>query len=509
MSEKVDPAGRLHAQTINSDHLNFSKHPPSEQRRISASIGGSYKLALSALLCAFLASCGSGGGGGSTGVFEQEGLVITSAGDTDGLISDTQMDECGVPQLNAWVDASMRDYYLFYDQVPQVDLADFDSPEQLIRTLRVQPFDNFSNVTDTTSSVAFFDEGVGFGVGFFWRRDEDGEARIIFAQEDAPSARAGMRRSDIIVAVAGIPWGELDAFTFEQVTGTREAPLEARWDMISGETGEAYSVNVTSAEYNLNTVLHTEMLTHPNYAGLIGYLAFSSFIETSEGELQNAFAEFQEAGVSDLILDLRYNGGGRTRIARMLAALIASPATDNQLLIDYQYNDNYQNQNFARFFEAEENGLGLSRVIVLTTNSTASSSEIVINSLKPYIEVVTVGGTTVGKPYISSGRDFCEKRINALEAEGFNASGVSVFGGIAADCHAVDDLTRDFGLESGGIEGMLESGADYIVFGSCDTAPVLAKSNETAAAFASKGASPILNDRMQPVLAEDSNARAE
>jgi len=465
-----------------------------------------YRQALTAVACVLLVSCGGGGSGGSGIELGEDDPVAPFTEDSNPLVSEVieeEFDECGVPQLNAWVDASMKDYYLFYDQVPNVNLADFDSPESLIRTLRVQPFDDFSSVTDTNNSVAFFDEGVGFGVGFFWRFDDEGVPRIIFVQDDAPAARAGIRRADIIVAVGGIPWQELDSATFTELTGTRDEPLEARWDMISGLSGEPFSVNMTAAEHNLNTVLHTELLTHPEYDGLLGYLAFSSFIESSEQELQAAFADFRAEGVTDLVLDLRYNGGGRTRIARMLAALIASPGTDDELLIQYQYNDKYQNQNFARFFEPEANGLGLSRVVVLTTGGTASSSEIVINSLRPYIEVVTVGSTTTGKPYISSGRDFCSKRINALEAEGFNAAGVSVFGGIPADCAASDDQTRDFGLASGEIEGMLRAGADYLVFGACESA-LLAKGNDSAGVFSAK-APTLLNDMMQPLPAEDSN----
>jgi len=503
MYKKVDTAVWL-------EHQNIDPIPSCiDQSNLPKGHLNKYKQVLTAAICVLLVSCGGGGSGGS-GILEEEDVPVNPlsdniADDLGPLIA--EVDECSVPQLNAWVDASMKDYYLFYDQVPEVNLADFDSPESLIRELRFQPVDTFSNVSDTTTSVAFFDEGVGFGVGFLWRFDENDQPRIISVQDDSPSGRAGILRGDIIAAIGGVPWQELDNATFFEIVGTDDAPLEARWDMISGINGEPYSVNMTSAEYNINTVLHTDLLTHPEYDGLIGYLAFSSFIESSEQELQTAFAGFQADGVTDLVLDLRYNGGGRTRIARMLASLIASPGTDDQLLIQYEFNDKYENQNFARFFEPEANGLGLSRVVVLTSGATASSSEIVINSLRPYIDVVTVGTTTVGKPFISSGRDFCDKRINALEAEGFNAAGVSVFGGIPADCFAGDDLTRDFGLglDAGGLEGMLRAGADYFVFGRCDSAPVVQAKGSNSAALVSGKATPILNDRMQAVPAEDSN----
>jgi len=111
-------------------------------------------------------------------------------------------------------------------------------------------------------------------------------------------------------------------------------------------------------------------------------------------------------------------------------------------------------------------------VVILTTPSTASASEIVINALKPYIEVITVGGTTSGKPFISTARSFCGLSMNAMEAEGFNAAGVSVNQGIAADCFATDDLSQDFGLAGGNLEGLAQAGADYLVFGRCDGAAI-------------------------------------
>ena len=241
------------------------------------------------------------------------------------------------------------------------------------------------------------------------------------------------------------------------------------------DTGEARSVELTSAVYTVNTVLHSQVITHPQYDGGIGYLVFEQFLSPSEAELDRVLGAFQQSGINDLILDLRYNGGGLTRIARKLMSQIAGPGTDDQLLIEYQHNNKYTALNYERRFEPQSIQLDLKRLVVLTTSATASASEIVINSLRPYIDVVIVGDTTFGKPYISIGREFCGKRISAMSAQGVNANGVSVFNGLSADCSASDDVTRDFGVETGGvIEGMVKSGADYLVFGTCNS-PVLTK----------------------------------
>jgi len=411
--------------------------------------------------------------------------------------------QCDVPSLNQWVDDSMRDFYLFADRVPVVDLADFNSPESLIRELRVLPFDTFSSVTNATTSAQIFDAGVNFGIGFSWRFDSNNVPRIVLIQDDAPSAAAGMRRGDAIISIDGEDWATLSFSRLQTLIGTREAPREVRLELISAVTGETYFSDVTPAEYSINTVLHDEIINVPNLGSNIGYLAFNSFLETSEAELQDVFSRFQASNVDELVLDLRYNGGGRTRIARLLAALISSPTTDGELLIEYRFNDRYTNRNFSRFFANVDNALGLRRVVILTTGGTASSSEIVINSLKPYIEVVTIGSATVGKPFISAGRDFCDRRINAMEAEGFNAAGVSVFGGISADCIAQDDLTRDFGTNEDGLEGMLQSAYDFIVDGTCDTVIQAAASDDSRNASANRAflpaSSAIMTDTFEPV----------
>ena len=278
--------------------------------------------------------------------------------------------------------------------------------------------------------------------------------------------------------------------------------------LIRAGSGETYSVDVTPAEYAINTVLHTEILEPVGYAGRIGYIAFRSFLESSEAELREAFRTFDEADVTDLVVDLRYNGGGRVRIARLLAAQIGSPSTDGELLIQYRFNDRHSNRNFGQTFANDPNGLNMSRVTFLTSGGTASSSEIVINGLAPYLDVSLIGTRTTGKPFISSGRDLCGKRINAMEAEGFNANDVSVFGGISATCFAQDDFTRPFGTSDVGTEGMLQTALDFVVNGTCNADPLASAFAEQRSGFALSSGT-VLQENGQPVqqLAEDPDLR--
>ena len=388
--------------------------------------------------------------------------------------------DCSVLSQNQWVDRQMRDYYLFYDQVPDLNLNDYDSPEALIADLRVAEFDPFSNITDAARLAQLYAEGTSFGFGFRVRRDANGLPRVARVYTDSPMGRANVKRSDIIVSVNGIPWDEIDSDVYTALVGTDDNPLKTSWVFRDSAAGETRQVELKQSLYSINTVLHNQVITHPQYSGKIGYLVFEQFLGPSEAELDQVLGNFLQNDVTDLILDLRYNGGGLTRIARKLISQIAGPNTDGELLIEYRNNDKYRDLDQQRLFRPQSINLDLKRLVVITSASTASSSEIVINSLRPYIDVVTVGSTTAGKPYVSGARDFCGKSINAMSAQGVNASGESVFGGLVADCSATDDLTRGFGVIDGNLEGMAKSAADYLVFGSCGAA-VLTKRDESFA----------------------------
>lgn len=388
----------------------------------------------------------------------------------------TTTNDCSVSAINEWVDRNMRDYYLFSEEVPTLNLQDYSSPESLISDLRFTSRDRFSSVRDAAVQASLFDEGNAFNFGYRWSRDNNGVARFSRVYRDSPMGRAGIERSDIIVSVNDVLWDNLSGDRFREFAGTADNPLPTTWIYIDSDTGETKSVQLTQAEYPVNSVTNFSMIPNSDYPGTIGYMAFETFLNTSAAEIDEAMAFFASEGITDLILDLRYNGGGRTFIARKLASHIGGPATDNQLLIEYQHNEKYESENFSRNFEAATPNLGLSRVVVLTTNSTASASEIVINSLKPYIEVITIGGTTQGKPYISSALTYCGKSLNAMHAEGVNRNGVGVFGGINADCAGTDDLTRDYGFSNDrGLEGFAQSATDYLVSGTCNASPTLTK----------------------------------
>lgn len=395
----------------------------------------------------------------------------------------------------------MRDYYYFADQVPTVNLNDYESPEQLIVDLRVQPHDKFSYVTTIEQYQNYFDAGTSFGFGFSWKRDSEDEARLSQVYPDSPFGRAGAARGDIIVSLNGRLWNETNNDQFFEAIGTDEAPKITTWILKSTVNDQEKTLVVQQETFNINTVIHHQTFRTPEYDGNIGYMVLRGFIENTEPELEAVFADFKNQNVQELILDLRYNGGGRTRLARMLASLIAGPDTNEKLLIEYRNNSKYTDRDISRYFINEPNALNLKRVLIITTSRTASSSEIVINSLKPYIDVVTIGERTTGKPYITYSNEKCDRSMNALAAEGFNANGVSVLGGIAPTCNATDNPVQDFPLNDivnniDDADSMVGSAIDYLNTGTCGLPQPI------VASIRSKSSGPTVNMEDAPALAD-------
>lgn len=428
-------------------------------------------IAAGVLISFLLSACGGGGSSDSSTPTDDDPLASSA-------FDPATNDSCETNVQNQWVYNNMRDYYLFYDQVPQVNPQAYASPEDLLRAIRFEERDPFSFLTDSNRSTLQFDEGREFGLGYRWGYDEDDNPRLTRVVDDSPFGRAGLERGDIIININGIPWNLYSAEQFQNnVFGSPDAPVTSSWQLQKRDTGEIVTVSITTSEYSINTVLHQQYFINQSYNGKIGYVAFSRFLKTSETELQSAFADFNANNITDLVLDLRYNSGGYISVAQYLASLVAGNSRANQTLYNYRFNDKYTSNNFSLELMNNIGELGLSRVIILTRGGTASASEIVIAGLQPHMEVVTIGTTTSGKPYIQTGRNRCGRQLNAIEAEGFNTAGVSVFGGIPAACYAADDRTSNFGIDSetGRIEGMLESALDYIVFGTCDSGPPPAK----------------------------------
>lgn len=184
----------------------------------------------------------------------------------------------------------------------------------------------------------------------------------------------------------------------------------------------------------------------------MGYLLFNDHIDIATDRLAAAVRQLQAWGVSDVVLDLRYNGGGYLGVAAQLGAMLGGRATAGQVFTRMQFNDKHRDRDVNYPFNRYDNRyrplptLNLPRLFVLTGSQTCSASEAVINGLRPFLTVITVGDTTCGKPYGFQQADYCDNAYFAVEFQGSNSLGAAVpTTGIAPDCAVDDDLSQALG----------------------------------------------------------------
>jgi len=418
----------------------------------------SLRLSLVCALLVLLSACG-GGGGDTPPVTTNVGLNENTLGDTEGdeTVADETLNnpltdnqdsvfppeyqtpfgvaECSVEDINQRVDFDMRDYYIYYDQVPQLNLANYDSPEDLIKDLRVAP-DEFSYVDDAEEQMQLVDTGGtrGFGFRLGYSPDEILRAREI--RFGSPADDQGMLRGDEIMLVNGTAVAELTDAQIDFAFDPDNAPIS-----LTIRTGDEAprDVSVDYAEYVWQTAGPAFRFTADGLP-TVGYLPIRQFLETTEAEIDQGLAFLtSDVGFDDLVVDLRYNPGGRTHVARHIASVVGGAAVANQVFLLRTWNDKYSALDEADFFDTVDEPLNLPRVFVLTTGRSASASEVFINALKPYIEVIVIGEATYGKPFTSNTREYCGKAINAMRSLRTNALGVSVAGGIQPDCPVEDE----------------------------------------------------------------------
>jgi len=237
-----------------------------------------------------------------------------------------------------------------------------------------------------------------------------------------------------------------------------------------GFNGRA-EINMTPANYNVVTVQNVKII--PTATGNVGYFAFDTHIAKSEGELIAAVNQLKDANVTDLVIDMRYNGGGLLYIASELAYMISNPArTSGKTFEQLTYNDKSTSLNWSLPFYSSgvSNSnlphLDLSHVTILVTRGTASASESVINSLRGVdVTVDLVGATTRGKPYGFVPQDNCGYTYFAIQFKGVNQKGFGDYAdGFAPTCAAADDLSHALGDPA---ETMLNTALSYRQTGVC------------------------------------------
>ncbi len=352
----------------------------------------------------------------------------------------------------------MKYVYLWYDRMPTVKASNYAGPEEILEVLRYRDLDHWSFVADYDAFMASM-QGSFVGHGIQLALDDNNNVRVVTLYHGSDLWPQGVRRGWIVSEVNGTPLAPIfisgNSNAYNTLMGPSTAGITNSFRFIKPDGG-VVTFSSTKASFTINSVTATSTFDLPT--GKTGYLCFETFIEPSEQELNEAFALFKAENITDLIIDLRYNTGGYMNIAQQLSSLVISIDDTSKVCYKLTYNQLIGPEwNESEKFIPTDSPLGLNRVIFITTRSTASASEVVINSLDPWIDVRLVGDTTHGKPagmnlwgfpFPSAGQP--NPRYSYVFApitfEYLNANDNGRFyDGIAPDVLAEDDITHDFG----------------------------------------------------------------
>ena len=441
-----------------------------------------------------LAACGGGGGGGGGAATAISGGGMTGSG----VLAPSAMlaNLCASPRANtldsqgtldnekSYLRSFVDETYLWYGDVPSnLVAANYATPQAYFDVLKTPARTASGKLVDqfhwsqTTASWNAASSGIAEDYGIQWVTQSISTPRNWIVAEvvpGSPADLANVRRGDRLTSVDGVD------FVNNNTSAALAIYEEALFPTLLlphtlGLNGNA-EFTMTPAKYDVVTVQNVK--TIPTASGTVGYFTFDSHIAKSEAELVAAINQLKAANVTDLVIDMRYNGGGLLYIASELAYMVSKPAmTVGKTFEQLTYNDKLTSKNRAYPFYSfgASNSplphLDLSHVTILVTRSTASASESVINSLRGVdVAVDLIGATTRGKPYGFVPQDNCGYTYFAIQFKGVNQKGFGDYAdGFAPTCPAADDFAHARGDTA---ETLLSTALSYRQTGVCPASAV-------------------------------------
>jgi hypothetical protein len=381
--------------------------------------------------------------------------------DTTPLTADTLTAECSVAAQKAWLRNYVADWYLWAGSAPNPDPDGFATVQDYFRALLFSenaavPADSSSSIRDPVSFEGF-DQGQILGYGLFvnnqsrgyfdfvnYRIDLQLPLQVRFVEPQSPAGRAGLKRGDTIVSING--QASADVIAANDFAALRPQAGDTLELVVDDGAGPA-TYNLAAQMYPLTPVPVTTVLS--SAGGIqVGYVLLSTFISSAEAALTQALDNIRKQGATELIVDLRYNGGGSIETATLLASLIAGDGHAGQVFNQLTYNAMHQAANQTFTLSALQ-APAFQRVLVLTGPRTCASSELIVNGLRPFADVVTLGGTTCGEPFGEQSNQYCGHEYSLVAFEQANSLGQGqYYEGIAATCPVEDDFSGTLGSPS-------------------------------------------------------------
>jgi C-terminal processing protease CtpA/Prc len=448
-------------------------------------------------LAGALAACGGGGGSSSGG-----GPI---AGTPTPSPTPPPTASCSLSARQDWVKAQIDEWYLFPSLVNNtVNKANYSTVQDYIDALvapaRAQSKDRyFTYITSIAEENAFYNSGssAGFGV----RLGYDTSANRVFVLEsfeNAPALGAGIDRGAEILAI-GANSSSLVSVSSLMASGGPQAVVDALGPSTVGVTrvlrisagGVTREVSLSKTDYSLDPVSDRYgAKIIQDGAKQIGYLNLRTFIDTADPNLRDAFANFRAQGVTEVIVDLRYNGGGLVSQSELLGDLLGGNQT-GKVFSYTTFRDSKAGNNEVTTFTSQPQSIAATKIAFIGLGGTASASELVINAFVPYLgsNMALVGSNTYGKPVGQIGLDKpeCDDRLRviAFKLENANHQG-EYFTGLAGvvpnTCAASDDIAHQLGDPN---EAIIRTAIDFLDGRACT--PIAASGQGTLSVKPHKG----------------------
>jgi len=391
-------------------------------------------------------------------VFLLSAALVAGCGSSDNDFTDggSQPTACSNDGQKQFVLDALYDWYLWNDQLPaNIDIADYATPESLVLEVTTtfgpqdalgDPIDRWSSVGSLAADQQYFGEGRYEGFGFSWR-EEDGEMRMTGVFPDSPADNAGIARGQTVITLNNRTYADIVANEGINTFFDNNATVTFEMQRLDATS---FSADVTKAIVTITPIPQWRTVDIGPGVPPVGYMEFRTFVSTADPVFDQVFAEFNAAGVQDVIIDLRYNGGGLVSTAELLGDYLGGFANDGLVFSRTEFNaDRAAANNSTSLFSRRANSMDVSRFIVIASRSTASASELVTNSLIPYADVWVVGDNTYGKPVGQVGFEFCEKILRPTSFRTTNSNGDGdYFDGLPVDCPAADVLDIPVGADN-------------------------------------------------------------
>ena len=417
-----------------------------------------------------------------------------------------------------------KEVYLWQDVIPSYDQfnprqykgsTELESAQKVLDAIRkLQPLDRFSFVTTQEQSDGL-QTGQDQDYGFFIKAGSIDKQEPIdsvfwfveYAYDQSSAGHAGVQRGWYVSKINGTPIGydQASVNTLNDVFfgSTSSANFE-----FTKPDGSTVSTNLSKTSYTANSVLYKTVINAGS--SKVGYLVFNQFFgQPSRNELSQAINYFQSQGINDLVVDLRYNPGGSVDTEDTLSNFIAPSAANNQVMYQYVFNQTLQNNQhqlirkklgYGNIFSTADNtihfekagGLNLSRVFFIVTGNTASASELLINNLKPYMDVKLIGDTTYGKPVGFFPIPIYNYDIYPISFKTINSAGnADYYTGFAPDKLTPDGVNKNWGDVT---EPSLAAALQYISTGAFSRVSAASLNLQLQAQREAKGTNRALNE---------------